>query len=86
MGVKTVIVEKLQNHGVALEPSPMANAEPRGRTWAKDREPRVVESGNEVERTVCWTVRTLDAGHWPMVSAPDGLVTLLAEVASEEAG
>ena len=82
MGVKTVIVENLQNHGVALEASPVANAEPRGRTSPKDREPRVVESGNELERTVCWTFM-LDASHWPMVSAPDRLVTLLAEVASE---
>jgi hypothetical protein len=31
-----------------------------------------------------WTLRTLDTGHWPMVSAPDQLVALLAEVASEQ--
>ena len=30
-----------------------------------------------------WTFRTLQTGHWPMVSAPDGLVALLAEAASE---
>ena len=30
-----------------------------------------------------WTFRTLGTGHWPMVSAPDGLVALLAEAASE---
>ncbi len=30
-----------------------------------------------------WTFRTLDTGHWPMVSTPDELVALLAEVASE---
>jgi hypothetical protein len=30
-----------------------------------------------------WTFRTLEASHWPMVSAPDELVALLAEVASE---
>ena len=30
-----------------------------------------------------WTFRTLHAGHWAMVSAPDELVALLAEVASE---
>jgi pimeloyl-ACP methyl ester carboxylesterase len=30
-----------------------------------------------------WTFRTLEAGHWPMVSVPDDLVALLAEVASE---
>ena len=30
-----------------------------------------------------WTFRTLEAGHWPMVSAPDELVALLAEIASE---
>lgn len=29
-----------------------------------------------------WTFRTLDAGHWPMVSAPDELAALLAEAAS----
>ena len=27
-----------------------------------------------------WTIRTLDAGHWPMVSVPDALIALLAEV------
>lgn len=27
-----------------------------------------------------WTFRTIDTGHWPMVSAPDELVALLAEV------
>jgi pimeloyl-ACP methyl ester carboxylesterase len=30
-----------------------------------------------------WTFRTLESGHWPMVSVPDELVALLAEVASE---
>jgi pimeloyl-ACP methyl ester carboxylesterase len=30
-----------------------------------------------------WTFRELEAGHWPMVSVPDELVVLLAEVASE---
>jgi pimeloyl-ACP methyl ester carboxylesterase len=30
-----------------------------------------------------WTFRTLHSGHWPMVSAPDALVALLAEVAAE---
>ncbi len=30
-----------------------------------------------------WTVRKMDAGHWPMVSAPGALVRLLAEIASE---
>ena len=30
-----------------------------------------------------WTFRTLETGHWPMVSSPDQLVALLAEVASE---
>lgn len=30
-----------------------------------------------------WNFRTLETGHWPMVSAPDELVALLAEVASE---
>jgi pimeloyl-ACP methyl ester carboxylesterase len=29
-----------------------------------------------------WTFRTLDAGHWPMVSARDALVALLAGVAA----
>jgi pimeloyl-ACP methyl ester carboxylesterase len=29
-----------------------------------------------------WTFRTLDPGHWPMVSAPDELVELLAEAAN----
>ena len=29
-----------------------------------------------------WTFRTLRTGHWPMASAPDELVALLAEVAS----
>lgn len=29
-----------------------------------------------------WTFRTIDTGHWPMVSAPDELVALLAEVAA----
>ena len=29
-----------------------------------------------------WTFRALDAGHWPMVSAPDALVALLAEAAA----
>ena len=33
-----------------------------------------------------WTFRRLQTGHWPMVSAPDGLVALLAEVASEHGG
>lgn len=34
-----------------------------------------------------WTVRTLRSGHWPMVSAPDELTAMLAEVAAEhEAG
>lgn len=30
-----------------------------------------------------WTFRTLETGHWPMVSSPDQLVALLAEVASK---
>jgi hypothetical protein len=30
-----------------------------------------------------WTFRTLHAGHWPMASAPDELVALLAEVVLE---
>ena len=30
-----------------------------------------------------WTFRALHTGHWPMVSAPDELVALLANVASE---
>jgi hypothetical protein len=30
-----------------------------------------------------WTFSTLETGHWPMVSSPDQLVALLAEVASE---
>ncbi len=30
-----------------------------------------------------WTFRKLEAGHWPMVSTPDQLVTLLAEAASQ---
>jgi pimeloyl-ACP methyl ester carboxylesterase len=30
-----------------------------------------------------WSFRTIDTGHWPMVSAPDRLVELLAEVALE---
>lgn len=29
-----------------------------------------------------WTLRTLATGHWPMMTAPDELVALLAEVAS----
>jgi len=29
-----------------------------------------------------WTFRELEAGHWPMVSVPDELVALLADVAS----
>lgn len=29
-----------------------------------------------------WTFETLDAGHWPMVSAPDQLASLLASVAA----
>jgi hypothetical protein len=29
-------------------------------------------------------LRALETGHWPMVSAPDALVALLAEVASEQ--
>src|SRR5579863_1104811 len=28
-----------------------------------------------------WTFRTIETGRWPMVSAPDELVALLAEVA-----
>ena len=31
-----------------------------------------------------WTFRTLETGHWPMVSAPDGLVALLDETAPED--
>lgn len=31
-----------------------------------------------------WTFRSLEAGHWPMVSAPEELVGLLAEVAAEQ--
>jgi pimeloyl-ACP methyl ester carboxylesterase len=30
-----------------------------------------------------WTFHTLDTGHWPMVSAPDRLTAILAEVAQE---
>jgi hypothetical protein len=30
-----------------------------------------------------WTFRTLETGHWPMVSDPGGLVALLDEAASE---
>ena len=30
-----------------------------------------------------WTFRALRTGYWPMVSAPDDLVELLAEIASE---
>jgi hypothetical protein len=30
-----------------------------------------------------WTFRELEAGHWPMVSVPDELVALLAEIASQ---
>jgi pimeloyl-ACP methyl ester carboxylesterase len=30
-----------------------------------------------------WTFRTLESGHWPMVSAPNRLVALLTEVATE---
>jgi pimeloyl-ACP methyl ester carboxylesterase len=32
-----------------------------------------------------WTFRTLEAGHWPMVSVPEDLAALLAEAASEPA-
>ena len=31
-----------------------------------------------------WTFRTLEVGHWPMVAAPDELVTLLDEAAKRE--
>jgi len=30
-----------------------------------------------------WTFRTLEAGHWPMVSAPHEFVALFADVASD---
>jgi hypothetical protein len=30
-----------------------------------------------------WSFRTIDTGHWPMVSTPERLVELLAEVALE---
>ena len=30
-----------------------------------------------------WTFRTLETGHWPMVSAPGELVALLAEAAEK---
>lgn len=33
-----------------------------------------------------WSFRALRTGHWPMISAPDGLTELLAEVASEHGG
>ncbi|MFI6508993.1 alpha/beta fold hydrolase [Streptosporangium sp. NPDC050855] len=33
-----------------------------------------------------WTFRTLDTGHWPMVSAPDELVVILDEVAGQTPG
>lgn len=32
-----------------------------------------------------WTFRTLDAGHWPMVSVPTQLVAMLDRIAREEA-
>ncbi|WP_405146118.1 alpha/beta hydrolase [Sphaerisporangium sp. NBC_01403] len=31
-----------------------------------------------------WTFHTINTGHWPMVSAPDQLVTLLTSIASQE--
>ncbi|MBA2533394.1 MAG: alpha/beta hydrolase [Rubrobacter sp.] len=31
-----------------------------------------------------WTFRKLETGHWPMVSAPEALVTMLAEAASAD--
>ena len=70
-----MIVENLQDLGVALEPIPELDVEPRGKISEKDREPREVESGNEVERTVYWTFCTLGVGHWLMVSAPDELLS-----------
>ncbi|MBG0823480.1 alpha/beta hydrolase [Planomonospora sp. ID91781] len=33
-----------------------------------------------------WSFRTLDTGHWPMLSAPAELVAVLTEVAAEAAG
>jgi hypothetical protein len=30
-----------------------------------------------------WTFRELEVGHWPMLSVPDALVALLADIASE---
>ncbi len=39
MGIKRVIVENLQDPGVALEPSPDVDAEPRGKNSEKDRGP-----------------------------------------------
>jgi hypothetical protein len=36
-----------------------------------------------VREAPSWAFRALETGHWPMVSAPDELVALLAEVASK---
>ncbi len=46
----------------------------RGGHWLSDEVAAMRKEPN-------WTFRTIDTGHWPMVSAPDELVALLAEVA-----
>ncbi|MET8161265.1 alpha/beta hydrolase [Sphaerisporangium sp. NPDC005289] len=44
---------------------------------------RVSEDVAAMRAVPNWTFHTLDTGHWPMVSAPDRLVSLLTSIAAE---
>lgn len=44
------------------ELGPGVGAEPLGKNSQKDRELHAVEGSDEVERTICGTFRTLEAG------------------------
>lgn len=79
------LAERMVDHPGRTVSEPAALSQP----LAEQRATYIVSSFEDSEdvaalrREPTWSFRTLRAGHWPMVSAPDELVALLAEAAAD---
>lgn len=49
-------------------------------TWIA-RRPPPDEHAEALRTSPTWSFRTLDAGHWPMLTAPEEVTALLDEIA-----
>ncbi|MDX6741601.1 alpha/beta hydrolase [Actinocorallia sp. A-T 12471] len=93
-GITPKQADWLVRHSVDHPGRPLCEPVTLSRPAARQKAVYVVCSGDHFDDALAadveplraeptWSFRTLDAGHWPMISAPDDLAALLDDVARE---